>query len=231
MTVNPNIAEVAKLVTDPSRAAILTALLDDRFYTATELAGYAGIKQQTASFHLSKLLDAEMLTCRKQGRHRYYRLKDGKVAQSLETLLNIAPPAEIRSFRQSAEDRAVRKARTCYDHLAGSLGVTLAERLVEMGVLKEEETAFTVTEAGELFLKELGIDVGEVKKKRRSFCHKCLDWSERRHHIAGALGSALLDAFIRMGWIERRPRTRAVAVTPAGAKELYRLFHISIEKN
>ncbi|BCE16508.1 hypothetical protein RSC3_03864 [Bacillus paralicheniformis] len=91
MTVNPNIAEVAKLVTDPSRAAILTALLDDRFYTATELAGYAGIKQQTASFHLSKLLDAEMLTCRKQGRHRYYRLKDGKVAQSLETLLNIAP--------------------------------------------------------------------------------------------------------------------------------------------
>ncbi len=87
--------------------------------------------------------------------------------------------------------------------MAGSLGVTLAERLVEMGVLKDEETAFTVTEAGELFLKELGIDVGEVKKKRRSFCHKCLDWSERRHHIAGALGSALLDAFIRMGWIER----------------------------
>lgn len=157
--------------------------------------------KETASFHLSKPLDAEMLTCRKQGRHRYYRLKNGKIAQSLETLLNIAPPAEIRSFRQSAEDRAVRKARTCYDHLAGSLGVTLVDRLVEMGVLKEEETAFTVTEEGEAFLKELGIDVREVKKKRRSFCHKCLDWSERRHHIAGALGSALLDAFIRMGWI------------------------------
>ena len=114
-----------------------------------------------------------MLTCRKQGRHRYYRLKNGKIAQSLETLLNIAPPAEIRSFRQSAEDRAVRKARTRYDHLAGSLGVTLADRLVEMGVLKEEETAFTVTEEGEAFLKELGIDVREVEKKRRSFCHKC----------------------------------------------------------
>ncbi|KAA6450755.1 ArsR/SmtB family transcription factor [Bacillus swezeyi] len=230
MNANPNIAEVAKLVSDPSRAAILTALLDDRFYTATELAGCAGIKQQTASFHLAKLADANMLISQKQGRHRYYRLKDANIAQALEGLLNIAPPAEIRSFRQSAEDKAIRKARTCYDHLAGTLGVMLTERLVDMEILKGEEKDFTVTEKGAGFFKALGIDIQNVKRKRRSFCHRCLDWSERRHHLAGALGAALLDAFISLDWIKRRPQTRAVTITPKGKKELERIFNISIEK-
>ncbi|ATH93376.1 ArsR family transcriptional regulator [Bacillus glycinifermentans] len=231
MNVTPNIAEVAKLITDPSRAAMLTALLDDRFYTASELAGFAGVKQQTASFHLAKLADADMVVSQKQGRHRYYRLKHAETARILETLLLAAPPGEIRSFRQSAEDRAIRKARTCYDHLAGSLGVKLAEQLVSMDFLKENEEAFTVTEKGASCFKELGVDVREVKRKRRSFCHRCLDWSERRYHLAGALGSALLDAFIRMGWIERRPLSRAVSITPKGEKEFERVFHISIKKN
>lgn len=231
MNVTPNIAEAARLITDPSRAAMLTALLDDRFYTASELAGFAGVKQQTASFHLAKLADADMVVSQKQGRHRYYRLKHSETARILETLLLAAPPGEIRSFRQSAEDRAIRKARTCYDHLAGTLGVKLAEQLVSMNFLKENEEAFTVTEKGESCFKELGIDVREVKRKRRSFCHRCLDWSERRYHLAGALGSALLDAFIRMGWIERRPLSRAVSITPKGEKEFERVFHISIKKN
>ncbi|MFN2744383.1 ArsR/SmtB family transcription factor [Bacillus sp. z60-18] len=223
-------AETAKLVSDSSRAAMLTALLDDRFYTASELAGFAGIKPQTASFHLSKLADADMLFCQKQGRHRYYRLKNANIAQALEGLLNIAPPGEIRSLRQSAEDQALRKARTCYDHLAGTLGVILAERLVEMGFLQEEESAFAVTEKGAACFKELGIDISQVRRKRRSFCHKCLDWSERRHHIAGALGAALLDLFFRMDWIRRRPKTRAVTFTPKGEKELERVFGLSIKK-
>ena len=231
MNVTPNIAEVAKLITDPSRAAMLTALLDDRFYTASELAGFAGVKQQTASFHLAKLADADMVVSQKQGRHRYYRLKHAETARILETLLLAAPPGEIRSFRQSAEDRAIRKARTCYDHLAGSLGVKLAEQLVSMDFLKENEEAFTVTEKGASCFKELGVDVREVKRKRRSFCHRCLDWSERRYHLAGALGSALLDAFIRLGWLERRPLSRAVSITPEGEKEFERVFHISIKKN
>ncbi|MCZ0068629.1 winged helix-turn-helix domain-containing protein [Bacillus sonorensis] len=231
MNVSPNIAEVAKLVSEPSRAAILTALLDDRFYTASELAGFAGVKQQTASFHLAKLADADMVICQKQGRHRYYRLKDAETARALESLLLVAPPADIRSFRQSAEAKAIRKARTCYDHLAGALGVKLAEQLVHLDFLQENEEAFTVTDKGASCFKQLGIDLEEVKRKRRSFCHRCLDWSERRYHLAGALGAALLDGFIRMGWIERRPLSRAVTITPKGEKELERVFHISIEKN
>ncbi len=192
MNANPNIALIATLVSEASRAAILTVLLDGRFHPASELAYMAEIKPQTASFHLTKMVDANVVTVEKQGRHRYYGILNQEVAQVMESFLSIAPPIEIKLLKQASEDKAMRFARTCYDHLAGNLGVQLTDSLIKIGVIYEEKDGFTVTEKGESFFTTFQIDLERVKKKRRSFTHKCLDWSERRHHLAGALGNALL---------------------------------------
>ncbi|MEC0255590.1 ArsR/SmtB family transcription factor [Paenibacillus lautus] len=229
MNANPNVAQVASLVSDASRAAILTVLLDGRYHPASELAYMAKIKPQTASFHLSKMVAANLVTVEEQGRHRYYGIRNQEVAQILETLLSITPPVQIRSLNQATEHEAIRQARTCYDHLAGSLGIQLTNSLLNAGVISEMENQFTVTEKGEEFFKAFQIDLEQVKRKRRSFTHRCLDWSERRHHLAGALGHALLERLLELNWIQRLPRTRAITITPEGKKGLKETFQIDME--
>ncbi|SMO57448.1 ArsR/SmtB family transcription factor [Melghirimyces algeriensis] len=229
MKANSNAAIVATLVSEPSRAAILTALLDGRLHPASELAYMAGIKPQTASFHLAKMVSANIVTVEKYGRHRYYGIQNQEVAHILESLLSIAPPVEVKSLKQASEEKAIRLARTCYDHLAGNLGVQLTDSLNKMGVIGEKKDEFIVTEKGEEFFTAFQIDLGKVKKERRSFSRKCLDWSERRHHLAGALGNALLERLLELNWIQRLPKTRAVKITMDGQKGLKETFSIEIE--
>ncbi|AIQ55476.1 ArsR/SmtB family transcription factor [Paenibacillus sp. FSL R7-0331] len=226
---NSNVALIASLLSEPSRAAILTVLLDGRFHAASELAYIARIKPQTASFHLSKLVDANIVTVEKQGRHRYYGIQNQEVAQVMESLLSIAPPVEIRSLRQSTEDKALRYARTCYDHLAGSLGVQLTEALLGAGILHEDQDNFAITEQGHQFFADFDIDVDRIKQQRRSFSHKCLDWSERRHHLAGALGNALLERLLELDWLRRLPETRAIQITAKGITGIAEIFSLELD--
>jgi DNA-binding transcriptional ArsR family regulator len=230
MNINPNLSNVASIVSEPSRAAILTVLLDNRFHSAGELAYMARIKPQTTSFHLSKMIEANLITVEKQGRHRYFRIQGPEVAKIMETLLPLSPPAQIRSFNQSTEDKAIRQARTCYDHIAGFLGVQLTDSFIKKGFLTDNNDEFLLSEGGVSFLASLGIDVQEVRKKRRSFSHKCLDWSERRHHLAGALGNVILELFIELNWVKRLPKTRALEITSIGKKAFLDYFSIDVSE-
>ncbi|MGQ3479487.1 ArsR/SmtB family transcription factor [Paenibacillus sp. TY11] len=228
MSTKSNVAMIASLVSEPSRAAILIALLDGRFHTASELAHMAGIKPQTASFHLSKMTEAQIVTVEKQGRHRYYGIQNSEVARVMESLLSIAPPVQIKSFKQASEDEAIRLARTCYDHIAGHLGVQIMSFFIQKGILSEDQDGLHVTEKGETFFADLQMDLKQMRQKRRSFSHKCLDWSERRHHLAGALGSSLLDRLFELNWIERLPTTRALRITADGKRGFQEIFSIEI---
>jgi len=229
MSTKSNVAMIASLVSEPSRAAILTALLDGRFHTASELAHMAGIKPQTASFHLAKMTEAHVVTVEKQGRHRYYGIQDPEVAQVMESLLSIAPPVPIKSFKQASENEAIRLARTCYDHVAGQLGVQLMSFFMQKGILFEDQDGLHITEPGEAFFTDFQIDLTKTRQKRRSFSHKCLDWSERRHHLAGALGSAVLDRLFELNWIERLPTTRAIRITAEGKRGFKERFSIEVD--
>lgn len=222
-------AVIASLVSDPSRSAMLTAMLDGRYHAAGELARMAGIQAQTASFHLAKLTEAGLVAVEKQGRHRYYGIASPEVARVLESLLSIAPPAPVQSLRQATEDQALRYARTCYDHLAGNLGVRLTQSLVRAGILAEGDGVFEVTAEGEAVLNRFGVDIDRAKSKRRSFSHKCLDWSERQHHLAGALGNAILERLLELGWVERSPQSRAVKLTAKGRAGLKETFALDMD--
>ncbi|WP_258297203.1 ArsR/SmtB family transcription factor [Paenibacillus peoriae] len=229
MSTKSNVAMIASLVSEPSRAAILTALLDGRFHTASELAHMAGIKPQTASFHLAKMTEAQVVTVEKQGRHRYFGIQGPEVAQVMESLLSIAPPVPIKSFKHASENEALRLARTCYDHVAGQLGVQLMSFFIQKGILSEDQDGLHITEQGETFFTDFQIDLKKTRQKRRSFSHKCLDWSERRHHLAGALGNALLDRLFELNWIERLPTTRAIRVTADGKRGFKEIFSIEVD--
>lgn len=194
MGINPNMAEVAALLGETSRATILASMMDGRFHTASELAYMAAIKPQTASFHLAKLVEGKLIKVEKQGRHRYFQLADEDIAQFLESFLAISPPPEVRSLKQSSQIKLLQDARTCYDHLAGKLGVQLTESMMNAGYIKLDDKQFILTDEGTLFFTTFGIDLAALRK-RRSFSHACLDWSERRYHLAGALGSELLNQF------------------------------------
>jgi DNA-binding transcriptional ArsR family regulator len=223
---NASVAKVAKLVSESSRAAILTILLDGRFHPVTDLANKVGIKPQTASYHLAKMVEANVIEVETHGRHRYYGICNPEIAQVMESLLQIAPPIKIKSFKESKEQEALRQARTCYDHIAGSLGVKITNALVENQFLREGEKEFHVTDAGAAFFQTLQIDINPLKKKRRKFCNKCLDGSERRHHLAGALGKAMLERLLELNWIQRTPNSRALKITTIGEKELPKKFGI-----
>lgn len=228
MSINPNMAEVASLLGETSRATMLASLMDGRYHTASELAYMANIKPQTASFHLAKLVEGNLLIVEKQGRHRYFQLANEDIAQFLETFLAISPPPEIRSLKQSSQMKLLQEARTCYDHLAGKLGVHLTESMVDSGYLQKEQNEYVVTSEGVAFFTQFGLDLKNLKRKRRSFCHACLDWSERRHHLAGALGHGLLIHFLESEWITRVPTIRAIKVTEKGRKGFKQVFHIDV---
>ena len=228
MSINPNMAEVASLLSETSRATILASLMDGRFHTASELAYMAAIKPQTASFHLTKLVDGKLVSVEKQGRHRYFRLANEEIAQFIESFLAISPLPEVRSLKQSSQMKLLQEARTCYDHLAGKLGVALTDSMLKSGYLEKVEKEFVLTPLGEQFFTDFGIDLKVLKKKRRSFSNVCLDWSERRHHLAGALGHGLLTHFLDLGWITRVPSIRAIKITEIGKDGFKRVFHIDV---
>jgi DNA-binding transcriptional ArsR family regulator len=214
MKEGPLIASVAALIGDPARANILTALMDGRALTASELAGTAGVGLSTASGHLAKLTEARLLSAEKQGRHRYFRLAAPDVAEVLEGLMGLAQRTGAVRVRTGPRDEALRKARVCYDHLAGEEGVALLSRLFETGVLKTGEQP-VVSAKGHSVFRALGIDVSALEGGRRPLCLSCLDWSERRHHLGGSLGAAILRSAIERGWVARG-EGRVLKVTPAG---------------
>jgi DNA-binding transcriptional ArsR family regulator len=211
------VAATASLLGDPARANILTALMDGRALTAKELAFAAHVSPQTTSGHLGKLTEAGLLIPQKQGRHRYYRLASPLVGQMLEGIMAVAADsASAAPERRSTTWRggeALRTARSCYDHLAGRLGVGLADSLCEQGHVALTADGGEVTESGHRFLEAFG---AEPDPGRRVFCRPCLDWSERRPHIAGRLGAALACRCFELGWIARQRDSRAVAITEAG---------------
>ena len=222
------IAATASLLGDPARANILTALMDGRALTAKELAYAAHVSPQTTSGHLGKLAEAGLLTPQKQGRHRYYRLASPLVGQMLEAVMAVAGETEAvmpgrRNTWRGGE--ALRTARSCYDHLAGRLGVGLADSLCEQGHLALGEDGGEVTDSGHRFLRDFG---AEPAPGRRVFCRPCLDWSERRPHIAGRLGAALACRCFELGWIARQRDTRAVAITEAGRQGFAKQFGVEL---
>lgn len=214
----PNLVSVAALVGDPSRAAMLISLLGGRALPASELARIARVTPQTASSHLAKLVSGGLITGEIYGRHRYYKLASPDVADALEALNLIAPPQPIKSLRESVQFSAIRYARTCYDHLAGEVGVRFTHHLLELGMIEPTEKEYVVTEQGHRAFRSFGVQVDELKNLRRSFARQCLDWSERRFHLAGGLGAALTDKMFELGWIERIPGGRAVRVTSTGVQ-------------
>lgn len=226
MNADVNIAAVAALIADPTRAAFLDELLDGRALPAGELARRAGVTASTASTHLTRLVEGGLVAAERSGRHRYFRLADPTVARALEALAAVAPPKPVRSLRQSEVAAALRSGRTCYDHLAGVLGVKLTLALVDSGALVENGSGYDLTAAGEQRLVALGLDLPLLRKSRRAFASRCLDWSERRYHLSGALGSALLHRFVELGWLKRADASRAVRVTPEGRGGLLAAFGI-----
>ncbi len=174
------------------------------------------------------MTEAQVITVEKQGRHRYYGIQDPEVAQVMESLLSIAPPVPIKSFKQASENEAIRLARTCYDHVAGHLGVQIMSFFMQKGILSEDQDGLHITQQGEIFFADFQINLKNTRQKRRSFSHKCLDWSERRHHLAGALGSALLDRLFELHWVEHLPTTRAIRITAEGKRGFKEVFSIEI---
>ena len=221
MSGDADVALVAAVIGDQTRASFLRELLGGDSRRASELASAAGVSRATASFHLARLLEVHLIVVQTQGRHRAYRLAGADVARAIESLQRIAPRAEVRSLRAANEAQALNHARFCYDHLAGRLAIELVDGMSARGLMVLESDSFELTERGESWLGELGIDVAGLRARRRSFARACLDWSERRPHVAGAVGAALAGRMLELGWIERTPRGRAVKVTTAGARELY----------
>jgi DNA-binding transcriptional ArsR family regulator len=235
MPTTAQLAGVAALLGDPARAAMLQAMMDGGALTASELARVAGITPQTASSHLARLTTAGLLAVQKQGRHRYHRLATLSMARLIESLMHVA--AEIQPPRRPVvtgpRDAALRAARTCYDHLAGRLGVAIADALVDAGHVELDSDAGIVTPSGLALLERIGIDVarigaGHARKSRRVLCRPCLDWSERRLHLAGTLGAALCQSSFEHGWVRRVEGTRAVTVTPKGQRAFREMLGVRL---
>lgn len=219
------IASVAALIGDPARANMLTALMDGRALTVSELAGAAGVTLQTASGHLSKLDAAGLLTAESQGRHRYYRLAAPDVAQVLEDLMGLAQRTGAVRVRTGPRDTALRSARVCYDHLAGERGVAMMRSLIARDYISDD-TLPAVTAAGTKFFADLGIDTGALAHGRRPLCRRCLDWSERRDHLGGALGATLLGWLVARRWA-RRADGRVIVFTPSGSRGFADTFGVA----
>src|SRR5689334_3392191 len=215
MDTGPKIAQVASLVGDPTRANMLAGLMDGRALTASELAYLSGVSPQTASGHLAKLKDGGLLALERQGRHRYFRLASPLVSRMLEGLMVVAEDGPARHRKRWRGGEALRHARTCYDHMAGRVAVGITDALIERTYIVLNQDGGQVTCAGHAFLGEIGVSLSSVPK-RRVFCRPCLDWSERRSHLAGLLGAALLDFAFAREWVQRIPDSRALLVTAAG---------------
>ena len=228
MNVKASMVSIGAMIGSPARAAVLGALLDGRALTATELARLASVSSATASLHLAKLVDSGLLLAERHGRHRYYRIAGAEVAEALRTLARLGVAQRVPARAPSKELNAVRRARLCYDHFAGRLGVAITSAMLDREWLDPMDRDYRLTAPGEVFCSGLGIDLRAVRAKRRIFARKCLDWSERRPHLAGALGAAVAEQAFARGWVRRTKRPREVSVTQRGEAELKRHFGIFI---
>lgn len=215
------IGYITSLIGDPVRTNILWTLLDSRAYTATELAINAETSPQNISMHLKKLIEADLLTVESQGRHKYYRLARPDIAYAMEAIANLIPNEKHKKIISNQDNSAIKYCRTCYDHLAGKVGVLITEALLEQQIIETNRNIYNVTKKGDLFFSELEINIDELKKQRRIFAKPCLDWSERKHHLAGSLGAALLDKMLALGYIRKTMNSRAVIITSKGQTQLY----------
>lgn len=225
----PDIAAIASLLGDPGRANMLTALVGGQALTAGELAREAGVTAQTASSHLAKLQAGGLLVGRKQGRHNYFALSGDDVAGVIEALMGLAARTGHTRVRTGPKEPALRRARVCYDHLAGELAVAMLENLTARGLVAEEGDALALTPTGRLFMDALGLDLPALTRARRPLCKGCLDWSVRRTHLAGALGAALLDRFYALGWASRQAGTRLVTFSPRGLDAFREIFGVTAQ--
>jgi DNA-binding transcriptional ArsR family regulator len=248
MSGDVDLARTAALIGDPGRAKVLRALADGRELAATVLAHEAGVAASTASAHLAKLVDGGLVVAESRGRHRYFRLAGAEVAAALEALAKLAPPAPVRSLREGTKAQAVRAARTCYDHLAGRLGVAMMSALIADGALiggdgrhrrthaRQDRPSsigrdldYRLTDEGADKLAALGVDVDKALAGPRAPIRYCIDWSEQDHHLSGALGAALAERLFELNWVERLPRTRAVLVTDDGRRGLAEQLNLALD--
>jgi DNA-binding transcriptional ArsR family regulator len=227
MVAAANLVEVAALVGDTARATMLAALMSGQALTGSELAALARVSRSTASEHLSKLVEARLITLMRMGRYSYYRISSPLVAQMMESIIAVAaietPP---RYTPRSIHDEGLRFARTCYDHLAGRLAVAIADSLIKKGHLVLTDDGGELTPTGFSFLVDFGADISSKSHSQRCFCRPCLDWSERRYHVAGRVGMEMWRRFLDLGWVKRRRETRAVRLTPLGQVGLAKVFDI-----
>ena len=226
----PDIAAVAALLGDATRTRMLTALVYANALPASELARMAGISRSTASEHLAKLVNQKLLSVERCGRHSYYRLAGPQIADALEVLAAIAPEHPITSLRASRQARAIGQARTCYDHVAGALGVQIADSLENQGLIRSWTEGFAVEQQAWEAARPLGVSCEPVG--RRALTRACLDWSERRHHLAGSLGAALTSRLLELGWVGRSSvRRRVLVVSDAGRQGLGEAFGIDVPEH
>lgn len=220
--------KTASLIGDPTRASILWTLLDGRAFTATELAVSANTSPQNISMHLGKLLDADLLCVEKQGRHKYYRFSNKEVAYALEAMASLVPKPEVSLKNKPENYPPIKFCRTCYDHLAGKVGVALADSLLEQEIIVERNNAFEISLHGKKWFSDFGINLEEAQKQKRIFLKPCLDWSERRNHIAGSVGTLLFNKMKNEDWLRKTENSRAIIVTAKGKKELLKYFKIVV---
>jgi DNA-binding transcriptional ArsR family regulator len=221
------VKQIASLIGDPTRAIIMWTLLDGKAFTATELAIAADTSPQNISMHLTKLVQADLLCVENQGRHRYYKFSRKEVAYAIEALVNLLPyPTSQKNFTEKSSD--IKYCRTCYDHLAGEVGVLITDSLLHQKIIVENNNIFEVAKKGQKWFSNLGIDIDILKQQRRLFVKPCLDWSERRYHMAGSLAASLLDKMLSSDWIRRTKNSRAVIITGKGQKKLYEYFKVSL---
>jgi DNA-binding transcriptional ArsR family regulator len=220
--------EIAALIGDPVRATIMWTLMDGRALTATELAITSETSPQNISMHLNKLLQADLLSVESQGRHRYYRFSRKDIAYAIEAMASLIPHATGKKNDNIEITSEIKYCRTCYDHLAGKVGVALTDSLLKQKIIVERKNNFEISSKGEKWFSDFGIHINELKEQRRSFLRPCLDWSERRHHIAGSLAAALLDMMLSADWIRRTKNSRAIIITGNGQKKLHQYFKLSL---
>jgi len=224
MKEGPDISRIAALIGDLARANILTALMSGKALTATELASEAGVTVQTASSHLAKLEAAEMIACRKSGRHKYFTLGGDDVGHALEALMGLAVGAGHLRTRTGPKDDALREARVCYNHLAGAKGIVLYQGLLGQSVVVEDGDDVVLTDQGATWLRDFGLDVDGLMRSKTPLCRTCLDWSARQTHLAGSVGRALLVRMQDLGWAERVEGTRVVQFTARGEAAFTEVF-------
>ena len=225
----PNIAKIGALLGDNTRARMLSTLMHGKAMTASELAREAGVTAQTATTHLAKLQAGGLLTLRKQGRHKYFALANDDIAALLETLMGLSSANEPLRITTGPRDAAMRTARVCYNHLAGNKGIQLHDSLIASRYLLLRDGELLLTKKGRTFVRDFGIDLDTLQKARSPLCRPCLDWSERRSHLAGSLGRALLSRFEELKWIKRSKDSRVIKFTTAGERDFDKTFKLNIK--